>query len=86
MSVIKFLIQPRLGDVYLCQYTVTSKKGLPQSTVDTGMTALPWHEGVKSRYTHGGGCPSDPMMTFTFCNSSVNSKVALQSKPGGAES
>ena len=31
-------------------------------------------------------CPSDPKTTFCYCNSSVNSEVALQPQTGGTES
>ena len=33
-----------------------------------------------------GGCPSDPMMTFAFYNSSMNTEVAPQLQPRGTES
>ena len=33
-----------------------------------------------------GGCPSDPMMTFAFYNSSMNTEVASQPQPRGTES
>ena len=33
-----------------------------------------------------GGCPSDPMMMFAFCNSSMNMEVALQPQLRGTES
>ena len=40
---------------------------------------------VKSRTFNNGGCPSDPMMTFVFYNSPMNTEVAPQPQPSGTE-
>ena len=37
-------------------------------------------------YSYSSGCPLDPMMTFAFYNSSMNTEVAPQTQPRGTKS